>query len=238
MSNRTLYILLFVLTYWFNLSVCAQEPLNRNWDAEKIKGTRHLPYQTYTGFPFMNDTWVPGKIEFASGEIADSLYLRYSSFKDEVLYYNKAISTQIVIDKSNLNGFSFNEEDGRTRVFRKQYYDGFMKGDRFFEVLSEGETDLLAYRRVSLVTSSIYKDESGFLKNMVYDNDYQFYFYSPEKGYTSVRMNMGALLSKFGKESQKPIKKLLRKNKIRISGEESFISAWKVVEKEGYKMVF
>lgn len=226
------------MAWSFTLSVCAQEPLNRNWDAGKIKGVRNLPNPAYTGFPFLNDTWAPGKIYFINGDIADSLYLRYNSFKDEVVYYNKANTTQILIDKISLKGFSFTEKDGRTCVFTKLYYDGFEKGNRYFEVLSEGQTDLLAYRKVSLTSSSVYKDEAGFLKNMVYSNDYHFYFYAPEKGFTPVRMNMSALLSKFEKASQKPIKKLLRKNKIRVSGEESFILAWKVVEKEGYKVVF
>ncbi|MBW8334412.1 MAG: hypothetical protein K0M40_20520 [Prolixibacteraceae bacterium] len=233
-------ILLFILFHaaGFTTTVLAQEPLNPNWDAEKIKGTRYIPYPIYDGFPFLNDSWLPGKIEFASGEIADSLYLRYSSFKDDIIYYNKAITTQIVIDKASLNGFSFTEKDGRTRVFRKQYFDGFMKGDRYFEVLSDGETDLLVYRKVILITISPYKDQNNILKNQAYAPNYQYYFYSPSKGYASVRMNLGALLSKFDKVSQKSIKKLLRKNRIRILDENSFVRAWKVVEKEGFEVEF
>ncbi len=233
-------ILLFILfqTIGFAMTVVAQEPLNLNWDAEKIKGTRHIAYLIYDGFPFLNDSWSPGKIEFASGEIADSLFLRYSSFKDDVVYYNKAITSQIVIDKTSMNGFSFTEKDGRARVFRKQYYDGFMKGDRYFEVLSDGEPDLLAYRKVSLITTLPYKDQQEILKNMAYSPEHQYYFYSPAKGYTPVRMNLGALLSKFGKEPQKSIKKLIRKNRIRITDEASFVQAWKAVEKEGFIVVF
>ncbi|MDP2337617.1 MAG: hypothetical protein Q8N05_14470 [Bacteroidota bacterium] len=238
MTSRFSRIALLILAMSFTFSVCAQEPLNRNWDAGKIKGVRNLPNPAYTGFPFLNDTWDLGKIQYTNGEIADSLYLRYSSFKDEVVYYDKPIATQIVIDKISLKGFSYTDKYGRNRVFWKLYYDGYMKGDRFFEVLSEGQTNLLAFRRVSLTGSSGYKDEGGFLKNLVYSNDYQFYFYSPEKGFTSVRINQAGLLAKFKKEMQMPIKRLLRKNKIRINGEERFIQAWKVVEKEGYKVIF
>lgn len=238
MTTRIYHILFFTLTFSFILSVCAQEPMKKNWDAEKIKGMRFLPHPSYKGFPFLSNTWVPGKIEFSDGEIADSLYLRYSSYKDEVVYYNKAITSQIVIDKASLKGFSFTDTDGTIRVFRKIFYDGFLKGDRYFEVLSEGETDLLAFRKVSLNETSPYKDKNEILKNMIYDSAYQFYFYSPEKGFTSVRLNWISLIAKFDKLSQKPIKKLLRKNRIKISGEKSFIHAWKVIEKEGYKVVF
>ena len=238
MKNRIIYTLLFFLTLNFTQKVCAQENLNRHWDAGKIKGVRFLPYPYYQGPTFLNDTWMLGKIEFAGGEIVDSLYIKYSSFKDELVYYNKAISTQIVIDKISLNGFSFIDKDGENRIFRKYYYDDFKKSDRYFEVLSKGETDLLAYRNVELTTTMAYMDESKILKNLDYEKNYTYYFYSPERGYISVRMNMTAFLAKFDKTLKKPIKKLLRKSRIRVSDEASFIDAWKVVEKEGYKVVF
>lgn len=238
MTLKITNILMFFMVWSFAQIVFAQEPTNHSWDSQKIKGVRQLPYPYYTGFPFLTDTWRSGKVEFTNGEISDSLYLRYSSFKDELIYYNKAITTQINIDKTSLNGFVFTDSDGRSRVFRKQYFDNFMKGNRFFEILSIGETSLLAYRKVNLTSTPAYNDERGILKNMIYDTDYQFYFYSPEKGYTLVRINQTSLLSKFDKLSQKPIKKLLRKSKIKIGGEETFIQAWKAIEKEGYKVVF
>jgi len=73
---------------------------------------------------------------------------------------------------------------------------------------------------------------------MVYDLNYQFYFYSQEKGYSLVRISQSGLLAKFDTPLQKPIKKLIRKSKIKIDGEYSFIQAWKEVEKAGYKVRF
>jgi hypothetical protein len=230
--------LLFVLLFSNAANVAAQEAVNRNWEGQKIKGVRYVAYPTYNGFPFLTDTWVPGKIEFTNGESIDSLFLRYSSFKDELLYYNKALSIQIVIDKASINGFSFTALDGNTRLFRKQYYNGYMKGDHFFEVLSVGETDLLVWRRMILTNVLQYKDESKIMKDQAYISANQFYFYSPEKGYTMVRLNRNALLEKFSAVDQKPVKKVLRKNRIRISDEQSLILAWKTIEREGYRIVF
>ena len=226
------------LVWSFTQIACAQESTNPNWDAQKIKGVRLLPYPSYTGFPFLTSEWCMGKVEFTNGETSDTLFVRYSSFKDELIYYNKTAGVQISIDKASINGFEFIDTDGRTRSFRKQYFDDFMKGNRYFEILSSGETTLLAYRKVGLNTTSAYRDVSGILKNMTYDLAYQFYFYSPEKGYTLVRISQSGLLAKFDKKRQRPIKKLLRKNRIKIDGESSFILAWKAVEKEGYKVVF
>lgn len=238
MTKKIFFRIIFMLAASYASTAYAQEIPASNWSVEKIKGTRFLPNPSYDGQPFLTDNFMPGKIELSDGVVIDSLNLRFNSFKDELVYYNQSNTAQIVIDKPSLNGFEFTGKDGITHVFRKQYYGNYGKGDRFFEVLSNGETDLLAYRKVSLNTSSIYKDAQGKLKNMVYDKNYQYYFYSPEKGYTSVRMNRTALLLKFDKASQKPIKKLLRKTGIRVTGETSFINAWKMIEKEGYKVVF
>jgi len=217
---------------------CAQQPLDDKWDAAKIKGIRFLPYSLYNGNPYLTEDWHLGKIEFTNGDIADSLSLKYSSYKDELIYYNREIGTMINIDKAIINGFNFIDAEGRTRKFTKQYYDNFEKSYRFFEVLSSGEISLLAYRKVLLNTTSPYHDNNGNLRNMAYERHYQFYFYDPEKGYSLVRLNLTSLLSKFDKTLQKPIKKLLRKDKIKIRDEYSFVQAWKTIEKEGYKVVF
>lgn len=228
---------LLFLVWSFAQIACAQQPI-QHWDAGKIKGARFIPYSSYNGLPFLNEDWCLGKIEFTNGETTDSLSLRYSSYKDELIYYNRDIWTMITIDKASINGFTFTDIDGRIRTFIKQYFDNYAKSYRFFEVLSSGEISLMAYRKVTLKTTSAYHDNNGNLRNMIYDPSYQFYFYSPEKGYTLVRINLANLLSKFEKTNEKPIKKLLRKNKIKIQDEYSFIQAWKAIEKEGYKVVF
>ena len=238
MRTKILYIILCLFALNFTNSVLAQEILNKNWDGEKIKGVRNLPYPPYQGLPFLSTNWMIGKIEFVDGQIADSLNIRYSSYKDDLVYYNKNISTQIVIEKASLKGFSYTDDDGNTRNFRKQFYDDYLKADRFFEVLSKGETDLLVYRKSNLASTVAYRDEKGTLINMAYTPDYQFYFYSPEKGYTAVKPNRAGLIAKFAATEQRPVKKYLRKNKVRITDEEGFLLAWKIIEKGGFKVVF
>jgi len=238
MNTKILHILLIVLFFANSVIVNSQEPLNPNWDKQKIKGVRYMPYPPYSGSPFLNESWVSGKIEFSDGEVSDSLFLRYSAFRDELLYYNKEIASHIVIDKASISGFSFITGDGITRVFRKQYYDGFMSGDRYFEILSEGETDLIVFRKIILANTMPYKGEGGILLDQNYVPAYQYYFYTPEKGFTYIRINTNAFLEKFAEKDQKAIKKLIRKNRIRITEEESLILAWKIAEKEGFKIIF
>lgn len=238
MTRKTKHIFMLFLVWSFAQIVCAQEPTNKNWDAQKIKGVRLVPYPSYNGSPFMTDTWCQGKIEFTTEEIADSLFIKYSSYKDELFYYNSEAASQINIDKASLKGFQFVDPNGCTRIFRKQYIDNFMKGYQFFEVLSDGPISLLAFRKSSLNTTSPYHDKSGILKNMEYVPDYHLYFYSADKGYTSVKTNRTSFLSKFEKVYQKPIKKILRKSRIKIVNEDLLIQGWKVIEKEGYQVLF
>ena len=164
--------------------------------------------------------------------------MRYSSYRDELIYYNSAISAQIIIDKITLKGFSFTDNNGVKRVFRQQYYDGFLNGNRYFEVLCDGNISLLVYRKVVLQTCSVYADPSGVQKNMSYQEAYNYYLYSCEKGYEPIRIGKNSLLSKFDMPAQKSIKKLLRKNKVVISNETGFVKAWNLLEGSGFLIQF
>jgi hypothetical protein len=232
MANRILYIitLLYLLS---GSSLLAQEGLQKKWNDEKIKGTRQIPYGSYAGAAFLNDKFAPGEIEFSDGIKMDSISLRYSCYRDEIIYFNKAISAQIIIDKISLKGFSFIDEDGNKRIFRHQYYNGFFPGERYFEVLSDGDISLLVYRKVVLQVCPPYNDNAGNLRNMSYQQAYNYYLYNEKKGYELIRINKSSLLSKFDKLTQKSVKKILRKNRVQISDEPSFVLAWDLLKKNG-----
>jgi len=237
MANRIIYIIFF-FGLLATTSLKAQKQLPQKWTAEKIKGTRQIPYASYSGSPFLNNNFATGEIELLDGSKMDSLGLRYSSYRDEVIYYNTAISAQIVIDKISLNGFSFTDENGQKRIFRRQYYDGFLPGNRYFEVLSDGDIALLVYRKVVLQVCPPYNDNSGVLKNMSYQEAFNYYLYNRKKGYDLIRINKNSLLSKINKLTQKSVKKLLRKNKIEVNDELSFINAWNLLKENGITVNF
>lgn len=237
MTNRILTIYTVTLiSLLATFSVSAQEKMPKNWDTEKIRGARHLPYPSASGFPYLNDRFSPGEIEFVSGKKVTNIGLRYSSYRDEIIYYNTDIAAQIAIDKISLNGFSFTDVNGIKRVFRRQFYDGYLSNDRYFEVLSDGEITLLAYRKIDLLICPTYNDESGRLKNMSYQNNYSYFLYAKDKGYIPVKINRSSLLSKFDKPTQKIVKKLLRKNGVQIIGEPGFIRAWNLIKENGIKI--
>ena len=234
MKHKILYFfILFVFLLTKDSNLLAQVEWLQMQNSHIIKGTRHIPYPSYSGTPYLNDKFVPGEIEFSDGTKVGISALRYSSYRDELIYYNSAISAQIIIDKITLKGFSFTDNNGVKRVFRQQYYDGFLNGNRYFEVLSDGNISLLVNRKVVLQTCSVYADPSGVQKNMSYQEAYNYFIYSSEKGYEPIRIGKNSLLSKFDMPAQKSIKKLLRKNKVVISNETGFVKAWNLLEGSG-----
>ena len=228
MPFRILYLLTFI-SLLFVTELRAQNGVPQNWNTEKIRGTRFIPYPIATGQPYLIDKYLSGEIELSDGSKFEDLTLRYSSYRDELIYFNPEISVQIVIDKAFLRGFSLINEQGTKRIFRLQYYGGFSPGLRFFEVLVDNEIKLLAFRKVILALCDPYNDLTGKLNNQNYQEAYNYYLYHPEKGYEPIRINKNSLLSKFSQSDQKQIKIVLRKNRIRIAGEESFVKAWKLI---------
>ena len=237
MASRFLHIIIF-LSLFTATSLIAQEVTQQNRDTEKIKGTRHIPYPSYSGNPYLNDKFGVGEIEFADGSKTADLFLRYSTYKDELIYFNPVISAQIVIDKISLKGFWLIDKNGTKRVFRQHYYNGFLAGNRFFEVLSDGDVSLLVYRSVVLQNCAPYNSEAGILKNMEYLESFNYYLYNSKKGYELIRTGKNGLLSKFDKPNQKLVKKILRQNKLRIADELSFVKAWDLILKSGVKIIF
>lgn len=210
--------------------VLAQESIPKNWNVERIRGTRHVPYPPASGRPYLFDKFAPGVIELSSGVEIGDYQLRYSTYRDELIYYDKEIPAQIVIDKQSLKGFRIMDPMGELHRYRKQYFNGFSPGDRFFEVLEDGPIALLIYRKVNLELCTPYNDITGKLNNVTYQESANCYLYRSDKGYEPIRMNKSSLLAKFSKQDQKLIRKLLRRNEVKITDEASFVRAWQVIK--------
>lgn len=231
-------LFVFILLNLLSAAVLpAQEVLPQNWNSEKIKGVRFIPYATYQGNPFFNDSFLPGKIELTDGTIIGALLLKYSSYQDELIYYNSDISTQIMIDKMSLRGFSLTDETGVEHHFRLRNTSTSMPGYNFFELLSDGDISLWVNRKVLLLTCPIY-GEVGKEKNLSYQEAYNYYLYNKEKGYQLIRISKGSLLSKCEPSQQKLVRKLLRKNKVNIRDEKNFVVAWNLMKGNGVNINF
>jgi len=220
-----------------SISLKAQSPVPDNWNMEQIKGTRHISYPTAHGSPYLNEKYLSGEIELINGVNIGNLKLRYSCYRDQLIYYNPEISAQIVIDKFSLKGFSMIDSSGIKRIFRQLYYNGFNPGNRFFEILVESKISLLAYREVILETVPPYMDNLGKLNNVTYQQAFSYFLYDPVRGFEPIRINKNSLLSKFSQTDRKQVVRMLRKNRIQIKDEKSIVMAWKLIEKQNFELL-
>jgi len=217
-----------------SIQLIAQESNQNIRNSSKIMGSRFIPSPNYTGKPYLNDKFILGEIEFADGTKIDHIGLNYSTYRDELIYYNTTIQAQIQIDKISLNRFTFVDQFGKKRIFHRQYCSASLKGECYFEVLSEGDIALLVYRKVNLESCSTYYSKSG----LAYQPAYIYYFYSKDKGYTPVNLNRKSFLSEFNKSDQKPVRKLLRKNGVIIVDESGLVKAWNLVKENNFNIKF
>ncbi|MEI6276250.1 MAG: hypothetical protein WCP08_09680 [Prolixibacteraceae bacterium] len=228
MTNRKFYWFL-VFGLLVSASLFAQESIPKNPNSERIRGTRFIPYPNYSGKPYLNDKFIMGEIELNDGTKIANIGLNYSTYRDELIYYNSSVSAQVQIDKISLNGFSLPDKYGKKRVFHRQYCGGSLHGECYFEVLCEGKISLLAYRKVNLESCDTYYSKSG----LAYQPGYLYFLYSAEKGYSPVNLTRKSLLSKFNKPNQKLVKKLLRKNGVMLTDEPGFVKAWDLILDNG-----
>ena len=220
---------LLFIALLFSATVSAQVKLPENWDTEKIKGTTNYPYPAAAGYPYLTGKFINGEIEFRDGIKIGNIQLRYSKYRDELVYYNKDVSSQVIIDKISLKGFSLTDSTGVRRIFRQLYFNGYSPGNRFFEVLVDGKVSLLVYRKTVLESCAPYSDIFGRLNNMSYQDTFGYYFYQPEKGFEPVKISKISLVSKFSKPDQAVVKKILRKNGIKINNEQGLVRAWRLI---------
>jgi hypothetical protein len=233
MTSKLLFFL-SIVGIFFSAGVYAQQTNKTGQASEKIRGARFIPYPNYTGKPYLYDKFLMGEIELTDGTKISNLGLSYSTYRDELIYYNSSISAQVVIDKISLNGFTIKEPNGNIRHFIRQYCGEYMHDHSYFELLSKGKISLLAYRKVNLETCNTYYSKSG----MAYGPAYSYFLYAKEKGYTPVNLTKNSLLSKFSKPNQKIVRKLLRKNGIVIADESGFIEAWNLIRANEIESVF
>lgn len=233
MSNKVLclFSLIWILSA---TNLFAQQDGSGNSESKAIRGTRFIPYPNYSGKPYLFDKFLQGEIELKDGTKISGLGLSYSTYRDELIYYNTKVSAQIQIDKISLKGFSITEPNGRKRIFKRLYCTEYMRDECYFEVLSEGKISLLAFRKVNLEINNTYYSKSG----MAYEPAYSYFMYSPGKGFSAINLNRNSLLSRFSKANQKIARKLLRKNGIIIADEPGFIRAWNLIQEKELEINF
>jgi len=235
--NRKIWLVVSMLGLLVTSSLMAQEELPIGWNAPKVKGVRFLPDATYQGNPFLNDLFSAGEILLVDGKKIVGVQLKYNNYRDELIYYNSDISTQIVVDKISVSSFSFTDEKGIRHIYRKQTVNGYMPGERYLELLSEGEVSLLVHRKVLLLDCPVYGDP-GKEKSMSYQEAFNYYLFNEKRGFELIKLSKKTLFSKLAASDLTQFRKILRKNEVKIMDEASFVKAWNLLKTNNITVQF
>lgn len=233
----------FLLFIFFQGVVLAQS--TNSWgtfneNPNRLKGklmgeVYHLSQVANNNF-FLLKEWMTGTITLTDGDIITNVKLRYLAYGDEIVVYNENIRTIFSVEKKTVQEFTFNVPQGnglfKVRKFINLNTMETVGGKSYFEELYTGNAWLLAYHHVDEVKVNPYTDNNGIMRDSEYRLNVTYYFFSPEDGLIKIQRRRSSLL-KIYPENKKEIRKILRKNKLTISDEWSFIQAFKLLDEVG-----
>lgn len=181
---------------------------------------------------FYHSEWHDGSVLLEDGDLFEGVQLRYLAYGDELIVYNPALSQLFTVDKETVAEFQVNALWG-TQKFVKVYFDGLLSGDRYFELLHDGARQLLAYRFIERLKTSIYKDHLGRLKDSQFKLKTNYYIYSPESGFRKVSPRRKSVLSLFP-DRKKELRRMMRQIDVSVKNETGLVKIVGLMEEEGF----
>lgn len=181
---------------------------------------------------FYQDAWYAGDISLVDGDLFEDQKIRYLAYGDELVAYNSNLKQLFIVDKEKVARFAVNLPEGR-QEYVKLYFNGFMSGYRYFEVLYEGPSKLLAFHSVEEVKTGLYTDRNGKLRHTTLKKYTDYYMYSEESGFRKILPQRNSFLNTFP-ERKKEIRRIFRKNNfVRLSKSE-MVKAFSLLDEAGF----
>lgn len=199
----------------------------------KLPGKQFYPLYVPAGSEFLNNEWQSGYVILENGDRHDSLWLKINSYKNELIWLHSRSSSLIELDKDAVKAFGIYSETGHLMVFQKLEMNKTPKGTYFFRMLHDGNLKLAIWYRTTEDRVPTYKDKYGYLRNTNFVTRSNYFLIFPGNDFERFRLTRASFLSLFG-ENKKEVRKILRKNKVHLLGEEEFTQAVRLIEKELY----
>ena len=197
----------------------------------KITGEVYIISSLENQYFFLQKDWVNSRIVLEDGDVFDNLRVRYQVNNDELIAYNDKLKTLFKVDKNKISKFYLLNNNAE-REFVRMNFDGMQPKVRFFERLYTGKCTLLAYHNVDEIKVTPYEDKSGIMRDSQYKLDVTYFMYTQEKGFDKVLPNKRSFF-KLLPQRKKEIRKIFRQNKLILSGNESMIQAFKLIDGAG-----
>ena len=208
-----------------------------NMDHPKLMGQRYVNKVRIKGSPFLFDDWINGRISLTSGERVDSVPLKFDAYRNELMSYDKGTFTILTVEKAAVHSFEFDFK-GEHYLFEQRFFDGLLKGNRYFRVLFHGDADLLCFYKVDILNTSIYTDENGITKNQEYVPGKRYFLYTPRSGYSPGNLKRNSFLRFISKTDRKVVRSLLRQHHLVLGSEAEFIRALDILQQNKIKLHF
>lgn len=145
--------LLFIMTGWMVLSCFAQEKETFDLDrllvnTDKLKPTHfnnHLTYQDVKGSPYLQDSFICGRILLPDGNSYNNIPLRYNIYTDNMEFENKDGQAMELLEPGRYELFVI----GNDSIKYLPYISGNKTGQGYFQLLSAGHIRLLKRYSIS-----------------------------------------------------------------------------------------
>ena len=160
--------------------------------------------------------WAEGDIIMSDGYVIKDKLIRYNQYYDELIWLRKKDYKSALLDKETVSEFIiYDEEKNPYAHFKKVRIKNWYKidsTDLYFQILTEGNVSLYAFRRTILIPNrnELYKkNEYYLLKN----NDY-----------LKIEPRRFSLLRALS-ENKPQLLQILRKNRLKVKHESQLIKA-------------
>jgi hypothetical protein len=203
-----------------------------NTTNRKISGKKYIMKYIPQGSHFYHTDWLHGTLFLEDGEIIDSVAIRYNSYLDELVYFNKSLNSMLEIDKYLIDEFTVQSPVFGIQKFRKIDSENSSNDAKYFHVIYEGEITLLAHYITVEIKTSLFKDKNGYLRDTQLVLTETLYTYTPETGFKKFPPFWSSLL-KIYSENKKQVKKILRKNRLGKYNTNNLKQALLLIENEG-----
>lgn len=224
------YIIVIIFLNLFGLQIANSQNCESNQlNLHKITAREaKMYYLQYDGKPFIYDKWLKGHLTLAGGEVYRDLNIKIDVFKDEVLYFNKSLNKQLVIDKNIIRSVELIGDYKVDKIITHQVGDSSMHSSyELYFVLLADSISLWCKRIKDINLNTDFSSRYAKLGTF-YSKDKYYFVVNGEL--TRIPLRKGKILSYFP-DVKKELSLFIRKNRYDITNEEHLAKVFEQINR-------
>jgi len=182
---------------------------------------------------FLQNDWEEGTIILRDGDVFENMRMRYMAFGDKLVAYNNNNRTLFIVDKSIVKEFIFYSRIETGELTEQKFINldslNLLFNKSYFHELYSGALKLLCFYQVEQNKVSPYIGVGGKMYDTEFRLKTMYYIMSKDNRVEKIQFNNRSFYNIYP-EHKKEIKKILRKNKISVTDENSAVQAVKTLD--------